>query len=338
MSTSVTRGPSRSVAVLVAVMLVIPVLIAVWVTLRAPVEAKARAEVPPIDTGSALAATDPTPDRTPEIRGRIVDGDGNAVAGAAVHLISPRPPYEVVRDTTSDAAGQFSFAKVGTGRLRVVADHDPDGVVSSADLHAGDGESTEVTLVLSVANAVHGTVVNAERSPVAGATLSASGIPWAVPGASSDDAGAFRLPLVPDEATALLAVARGYKTAQVALGPGKAGEERVVHVRLVPAAAIEGDVLGAEGEPARADVTACAGEPYEARATSAADGTFTLPPTAIGCHAIAEQAGAAASDAAVVVEGARLTLRLKVAGSIEGVVVDDRGSGVATFRVGIESF
>src|SRR4029077_5579489 len=48
--------------------------------------------------------------RTPEVRGHILDAEGNTVEGATVRLVSTRPPYSVYRDAKSDRAGAFSFA------------------------------------------------------------------------------------------------------------------------------------------------------------------------------------------------------------------------------------
>ena len=71
---------------------------------------------------------------------------------------------------------------------------------------------------------------------------------------------------------------------------------------------------------------------------SGEDGTFELPPSAIGCTAIAEHGEYASSEAADVVEGRPLRLQLKAGGSIEGVVVNERGEALPSFTLGIESF
>jgi hypothetical protein len=293
---------------------------------------------PAPSAAASTAAPGPVEDRTPEILGHILDADGNAVNGAMVRLVSPSPPYTVYRDTKTDQAGAFSFPHVGPWRVRVVADHDPDGVVTSAVLQSTDGGTTEITLVLSAAGAVRGTVVDADDHPVAGAVLSVEGVPWIVPAATSDEAGAFRIPTVPDEATSLVAVARGYRTARAVLGPRDDQTELVVRVRLVTAAPIDGVVLDADGKPTHARVVACEEQPAEARTESGEDGAFQLPASAIGCEAVAEQSESAPSDAAPVVEGRRMTLRLKAGGGIEGTVVDERGAGVPTFTIGVESF
>ena len=98
-----------------------------------------------------------------------------------------------------------------------------------------------------------------------------------------------------------------------------------MRVRLEAAPPVDGDVLDPDGNPIRARVVACEGQPSEASAVSAEDGTFQLPPSTIGCEAVAQHDEYEASDAAVLVEGRRVELRLRPGGAIEGVVVDESG-------------
>ena len=220
----------------------------------------------------------------------------------------------------------------------MVADHDPDGAVTSAELHVAEGQSTEVTLVLSAASAVRGTVVDAEEHPVAGATLFVEGVPWIVRNATSDAAGAFRLAIVPNGATSLVAVARGYKTSRVSL-PRR--DDPVDYRRSRPArggVAHRGRRTRSRRQP---DCRAHRGMRWAALGSqrlSAQDGTFQLPPSAIGCSAVAQHDEYEASDAVALVEGRRIELRLRAGGAIEGVVVDDTGAGIPSFTVGVESF
>jgi hypothetical protein len=326
---------SRFPALLVAIMLVVP--LGGWLVARA---LTARPQAPPELRASAVATPPPAPveDRTPEIRGRILDADGSPVNGAAVRLVSPTVPYTVYDEAKTDAAGRFSFAHVGSERVRVVADHDPDGAVTSAELHVAERQSIEITLVLSAASAVRGTVVDTDDHPVAGATLFVEGVPWIVRSATSDVAGAFRLAIVPNGATSLVAVARGYKTARVTLPNRDDPVELVVHVRLQAGSPAAGDVLDPDGNPVKARIVACEGQPSESSTVSADDGTFQLPPSAIGCAAIAQHDEYQASDAVVLAEGRRARLRLRPGGTIEGVVVDDTGAPVPSFTVGVESY
>jgi hypothetical protein len=333
-----SRDPGRwSWAILVVAMIVLPVVAVVVVrssvsTLSAP-SASATVVIPPASTVPV-----PTEDRTPEVRGRILDADGNAVAGAAVRLVSPRPPYDVHADASTDREGAFSFPRVTENAVRVVAAHDPEGVVSSAELLQYPGKTTEVVLVLSPAGVVRGIVVDRESRAVPGAAVSVEGVPWIARRATSDDAGGFVVGAVPSEATAVVVVARGYRTARVPLQRDDATTETFVHVTLVEASPVAGLVVDDDGTPVAARVAACEGEPSEARVESGDDGAFELPPSAIGCSAVAERDDAAPSDATSVVEGSPLRLRLKAGGTIEGNVVDGRGAGIASFQVAIETF
>jgi PDZ domain-containing protein/carboxypeptidase family protein len=305
-----------------------------------------RVRTPPSPNGpqpaasSAVWAPAPPPaadDRTPEIRGRILDAEGNAVDGARVRLVSASAPYRVDQDTLTDSTGRFSLAHVPSWGVRVVAEHGADGVATSAALHVAEKQTVEITLVLSAASAVRGTVVDVHDRPLAGVVLSVEGVPWIVR-ATSDAAGSFRLTTVPDLATGLVAEAIGFKTGRVSLAMGSDQAERVVRVVLTAADPVGGEVRDDDGNPASARVVACEDEPSEVRTQSAADGSFELPPSVIGCDAVAEHAEFAPSDAARVVGGGHLMLRLKAGGGIAGVVVDERGAARSPFRVGIESF
>jgi protocatechuate 3,4-dioxygenase beta subunit len=330
--------PRAPYVLLLAAMILVPAaaLLAVFVWLPTLVPTPVLAASSSIAPPPSIAAEGG--DETPQVRGRILDAEGNAVAGATVRLVSPRPPYMVYHDASTDSAGRFAFRHIEPPRVRVVADRDPEGVVSSAELHPQPGETTELTLVLSAAGAVRGTVVDTRGRPVADAALSVEGVPWSVRGASSDTAGSFRVAIVPREATAIVAVARGYRTGRVALAPRDEETELVVQVQLAAASPVDGEVHDPDGSPVRARIVACEGQSSEVRVVSADNGTFQLPPSAIGCQAVAEHTEFTTSDPVAVIEERRVSLRLGSGGSIEGAVVDRRGSGVASFSLGIESF
>jgi hypothetical protein len=331
------REARRSAAVSAAIVLVIAGLalllvrsivhgLAAFPDLRLPV------------LGAASATPEPAPpDLTPEVRGRVLDANGDAVPGASVRLVTAAPPEATLRELNADAAGAFSFPHLSPMAVRVAADHDPEGAVTSRELAVVAGQSQELTLVLAP-SAVRGDVVEGHGHPVVGASLALEGAPWFRRTATSDDAGAFRIGAVPEEATTLVVTARGYAMARVDVTrtPGQA--ELVVHVRLLSAPSVQGDVLDAEGTPVHARVLACANQATEARTESADDGTFELPASAIGCDVIAEREEFSPSDPVTIVAGRRLTLRLKAPGAIEGVVVDDRGRGLPAFSVSIEAF
>lgn len=286
---------------------------------------------------TAAPAAEPE-DLTPEVRGSVVDGQGRPVRGATVRLVAPSAPWTVQLETTSDAGGGFSFPHLDPGRLMVVANHDPEGFATGAAIDVAPGATEEVRLTLSATSGVKGTVVDGQNRAVEGATVSVAGMPWRVPGATTDAAGAFRLVVVPDQATSVVAEARGYKKAQAALEHRQPGAELVVRLALGVAGPVAGDVRNTEGEPVRARIVACSGQGAEVAAMSAEDGSFELPSKTIGCFAVAQMSGAAPSEPTEVVEGAVLHLKLGAGGAIEGVVVDDRSAPVPAFSVGIESF
>jgi hypothetical protein len=288
-------------------------------------------------------------DATPEIRGRILDADGNAVPGAAVRLVSARSPRTLLRDAVSDGAGGFSFARLDSviraahagstalAEVRVVADHDPEGAVTSAELAIKAGQSQELTLVLAP-SAVRGQVVDTDDHPVGGASLTLEGAPWFSRSATSDETGAFRIGAVPAAATTLVVVARGYATVRVDVTRREDQPDIVVRVRLVGAPPVQGDVRDVDGAPVRARVVACAGQPAEAKTESGDDGTFELPASAVGCTAVAEKDNLTPSDPVSVVAGGHVSLRLKAGGAVEGVVVDERGRPLTSFAVAVEAF
>jgi hypothetical protein len=133
--------------------------------------------VSPASSASAVAIEAGPPEAAPEIHGRILNADGAFVEGATVRLVSSAAPYRVYQDTKTDGTGAFAFVHVGGWRVRVVADHGNDGVVTSALLHVAPEQSLELTLVLSPAGAVRGVVVDGQGRPVAGAVVSVDGLP-----------------------------------------------------------------------------------------------------------------------------------------------------------------
>jgi hypothetical protein len=219
----------------------------------------------------------------------------------------------------------------------VEADHDPQGAVDSAPITISNAPTT-LELVLAPAS-VSGIVIDAnDGHAIAGAALSVDGIPFTAPTATTDTAGAFHFGAVPFEATSIVAVASGYRTSRVALGPREDKPEPSLRILLRTAPPVEGNVVDAENTPIHARITACEGEPFEAHAESGDDGSFELPPSTVGCNAFAIHDDMGVSDAVPIVEGRHLTLRLGAAGSIAGFAVDEQGRSIDAFSVGVESF
>jgi hypothetical protein len=337
------KPPSRLTAtVLVATMIVVPTVLGVGVLLvRSPARPVASTiATPPAPTPGPSAETPPDAavNQQAEILGRILDADGNPAQGAAVHALSVGSPSRILADTISDAGGRFSFDRLAEPIVRVVADHEPDGFAISASLRVVEGRSVELTLVLSAAGAILGTVVDGADHPVVGATVAIDGLPWLARKATSDAAGAFRLAAVPTETPTVVAFASGYRAARVPLPRRDEATDVTIRVRLDSAPPVLGDVHDPDGKPVHARVVACEGQPSEARVESGDDGTFQLPASTFGCGAVAQHDDYGPSDPATVTEGRRLLLELKAGGAIEGTVVDDRGAAVTAFSVGIESF
>ena len=287
----------------------------------------------PDSPSASVSAPVPITRRPVQLEGHVVDADGNAVAGAYVRAIAPGS----VAETATDASGHFAFDRLAKGIVRVEADHDPEGAVDSAPITIGD-DPKEVTLVLAPA-AVDGVVVEGEEGkPIAGAQLSVEGVPFTSPRTTTDESGAFHFAFVPFEATAVVAIASGYKSARVTLGPREDAPTPRLKIVLRAAPAVDGDVTDTDGKPIHAKVVACEGKPFEVAVESADDGTFQLPPSTVGCEAFAQHAEMGFSDAALVVEGRRLSLRLGSPGAISGFVVDEDGRALDAFSVGVESF
>src|SRR5580658_7649637 len=188
---SPARGVFRRTAAIVLPLLLIPVA-AFFLLRKVLPDRPALASAPRTEASPVVPmSTSSVEDEAPEVRGRVFDGDGNLVPKAEVRLVLPSRAFEVIAETTSDESGAFSFDHVGQQSFRLAGEHDPQGFGISEDVHLIDGETTEVTLVLSQAGAVHGVVVDSEDHPVAGANLAVEWPAWSVPSATSDESGAF---------------------------------------------------------------------------------------------------------------------------------------------------
>ncbi|MGH7327464.1 MAG: carboxypeptidase regulatory-like domain-containing protein, partial [Polyangiaceae bacterium] len=164
---------------------------------------------------SSIPAPAPSVVRAPQLEGRILASNGDAVRGAHVRVISSA---HAVAETETDFAGHFAFDRLSNGRVRVEADHDPEGAIESADVSISN-VTTHLTLVLAPAGIAGQVVDGVDGHAIAGASLSVDGVPFAVAGVTSDGAGAFRFAAVPFEATSVVAVASGYRSSRVVLEP-----------------------------------------------------------------------------------------------------------------------
>jgi hypothetical protein len=74
------------------------------------------------------------------LSGRLMDPQGNAVAGATVRLLAPSE--SVKYETWTDSAGQFIFVGVGAGEYNLAADY-PGFTPFRKSLALGEGNQTE---------------------------------------------------------------------------------------------------------------------------------------------------------------------------------------------------
>ena len=217
-----------------------------------------------------------------QLRGRILDGNGDPVGGAHVRVTTQR---RIVAQASADAGGasrSTGYRQVARAWKRTTT---PEG--RSRARRFSCRRPRRSFPVLEPA-AVRGHVADADDGhPIMGATLSALGSEFPVAQATSDASGDFVFNVVPFDATGIVAVAGGYRALRVALGPREGKPEPVLRIDLHGGPPLEGDVVDSDGKGIRAHVVACEGQPYETSIDSADDGTFRLPAQAVGCDAIA---------------------------------------------------
>ncbi|HEU4538673.1 MAG TPA: carboxypeptidase regulatory-like domain-containing protein, partial [Polyangiaceae bacterium] len=292
----------------------------------------------PRDASSAPSAQASAPSAPqPRLRGRVVDEEGDGVESAHVAVVPDGPTYAVLHDTSTDVLGSFALPGVAGQTLRLVAEQGDKIVVSAPLTVPASGGLENLVLTLARARTLRGRVLDEEGAPVAEAALAVDLLPWPGRSAASGADGAYEMARVPADAPAVLASARGFVSARVALAPRAAGEgPETLDITLRRAPELRGSVLDPEGQPvAGALVLACDGKD-NGRALSDEAGAFRLPSSSEGCPVVAQHDEYAPSEPATA--GPRLTLRLGAGGSITGVVVDEGGAPVTSFSLGVESF
>ena len=103
---------------------------------------------------------------------------------------------------------------------------------------------------------------------------------------------------------------------------------------------VRGVVLDPDGKPVARAFVSCNGKPKgkELFDTTDADGKFKLPDDADGCRATARHPEYSPSSEARLDKGRANEIRLRSGGAIDGVVVDEHGTGVAPVLVAVESY
>lgn len=155
--------------------------------------------------------------------------------------------------------------------------------------------------------------------------------------------------LIPVPHAVLLSrAAPGERAAVTSIGPKQAASARpMTTARAVPAApsalgAVSGVVLDPDGQPMAEAFVECVGGSSGATSrvsrTTDAAGRFELPLESAGCRATAHHPTLEPSDEIALVAGPSNVLRLARSGGITGLVVDEAGSPVTSYFLGVESF
>jgi protocatechuate 3,4-dioxygenase beta subunit len=169
----------------------------------------AQQELPPRD-GSVRP---PSATGTGIIRGRVIAGDTQApISYVAVRLTSD-PPNRVMSFVLTDRGGRFQFTGVPSGTFRLWAQPPAylrrylpagygsvDGAAGPPPFQLQSNQTLDkAEIVLPVASAISGRVLDEEGAPIADARVTAlklndeGGEPTSQGGATTDDLGAFRL-------------------------------------------------------------------------------------------------------------------------------------------------
>jgi hypothetical protein len=277
--------------------------------------------------------------------GTVLGPNGQPVPGATVSLNAR--PFGWSLSEEVDAKGAFEVNGVSAGLFDVVAR--APGMAPAVTAEVGIDRRSEVRLDLRLGPGarVVGRLLDANERPVGGRVsigdLSGQAVPRVIADALKAEAGAdgrFAIEAVPPGEHALGAVASGHaaERVEVAVRDG----ERVVEVgdvRLSVGHAIRGRVRAKAGPPiADAVVRATAGRSMmmgggiEAR--SEADGSFVLAGVEPTVSSVTVEApGFALQEKTAEPGGEPLEFVLDPAGTIQGVVVDERSRPVESFRV-----
>lgn len=291
----------------------------------------------------------------PEIvlRGTVVDDMGAAINGVKVTAVPattlPRPgdlsggPPPA---SLTDADGRFSLAGVDTG-VRLFLRAERDGFLpATQEVEAAGGDP--ILLTLKPAEALTGTVVDAQGQPVEGArvALLTGSRDRLRPLAStmSDRAGAFSIAAAQPGEHHLAVQANGYRAWLQPLTV-EAGSSQPVEIRLSRGAALSGRIVSERGEPIEG-----AGISLEAEETagliapgtvSDADGAYRLEGLLDGPQQVRvlHPDYLPVNRQVQLQEDAVQNFTLKAGAALAGQVVDEKGDPVsgATVRVQAET-
>ncbi|MFO0600550.1 MAG: carboxypeptidase-like regulatory domain-containing protein [Myxococcaceae bacterium] len=196
-----------------------------------------------------------------QIKGRFLDAEGQPVVGAeVVGVMAGDQPSGGV----TDEDGRFTIAQLKPGTWKLVARLVSREGTFSAEGEAIAGAPGELVLRAAPGVPVAGRVIDDDGTPVAGVALTGSS-GRRVARATSDDAGTFRMKLLPAGPFELHASALAQEVELELTAP----DEQVV-VRLPPKTSISGRVVDGRGDPIQKFLLF--GQPQETT-----DGRFDFP-------------------------------------------------------------
>lgn len=278
--------------------------------------------------------------------GLVRGPDGGAVAGAAVAIEGATLLGSRSTDVeVTDGRGRYEFPGVDPGLYRVIARH-PDFAPSWTTVTVERGGDASADLTLAAPAAIVGRLVGAADRPVSGrvtiAEADGAPPPFSIAPRLAAEAGAdgrFRIESVPPGSFVLSVAAPGYgaKRAEVVVGTRQRVAE-LGDLTLESGLVIRGHVR----EPGGAPIAEARLSAFRDRAMgedrgdgrSTADGSFAIGGLRAGTYRVAVFApGHGTTDREVEAGTDAVDFVLDTAGSLAGVVIDDRGQPVETFRV-----
>lgn len=295
------------------------------------------------------------------LRGRVVNETGNGVGGATViaeqgvaSLFSAIQGEQAKFSTStkSDAEGNYQFEGLPPHENYVLSATHPEYASARHSYIpvAADQVTDAPHLVLDSGYTISGMVLDKDKNPVAGATVSADPTflnPFTRPhktedyrSTKSDNAGAYRLTRLPQGQISLTAKAKGHGSRtmpNILLVPEKKAIEQ--EIVLEEAKSIEGKVVDASGRPisnAKIEATSYSSQnPSRGSAVSDGLGSFAIDDVASGTYVLVVNADNFTTKRENrVMPGEPVTVTLASQGSVMGKVTAKRtGKAVSSFSI-----